>query len=61
MPPETYVAFRSAFAKGRFFNDHIRDHSGIAEILNSCLLEAGHALASAHMNRPVPCLGLSGI
>jgi hypothetical protein len=26
VPPETYVAFRSAFAKGRFFNDHIRDH-----------------------------------
>jgi hypothetical protein len=23
--PETYDAFRNAFAKGRFFNDHIRD------------------------------------
>lgn len=26
VPPETYVAFRSAFVKGRFFNEHIRDH-----------------------------------
>jgi hypothetical protein len=25
VPPETYAAFRNAFAKGRFFNDHIRD------------------------------------
>ena len=25
-PPEIYAAFRSAFAKGRFFNDHIRNH-----------------------------------
>jgi hypothetical protein len=25
VPPETYSAFREAFAKGRFFNDHIRD------------------------------------
>ncbi|RVD55672.1 KTSC domain-containing protein [Mesorhizobium sp. M2D.F.Ca.ET.185.01.1.1] len=26
VPPETYEAFRSAFVKGRFFNDHIRGH-----------------------------------
>jgi hypothetical protein len=25
VPPEIYAAFRDAFAKGRFFNDHIRD------------------------------------
>ncbi|WP_245440776.1 KTSC domain-containing protein [Mesorhizobium sanjuanii] len=25
MPAETYAAFRNAFAKGRFFNAHIRD------------------------------------
>jgi hypothetical protein len=25
VPPETYAEFRNAFAKGRFFNDHIRD------------------------------------
>ncbi|OHV86001.1 KTSC domain-containing protein [Mesorhizobium sp. ORS 3428] len=25
VPPETFAAFRSAFAKGRFFNDHIRN------------------------------------
>ena len=23
--PETYAAFRNAFAKGTYFNDHIRD------------------------------------
>jgi hypothetical protein len=25
VPPETYAAFGKAFAKGRFFNDHIRN------------------------------------
>lgn len=25
VPPEVYAAFRNAFSKGRFFNDHIRD------------------------------------
>ena len=25
VPPEVYAAFRNAFAKGRFFNDHVRD------------------------------------
>ncbi|MGX5830173.1 KTSC domain-containing protein [Mesorhizobium sp. 43Arga] len=25
VPAEVYAAFRKAFAKGRFFNDHIRD------------------------------------
>jgi hypothetical protein len=25
VPPEVYASFRSAFAKGRYFNDHIRD------------------------------------
>jgi len=25
VPPETYAAFRSAFVKGRYFNDHIRN------------------------------------
>lgn len=25
VPPETFAAFRSAFVKGRFFNDHIRN------------------------------------
>jgi hypothetical protein len=34
VPPETYAAFRNAFVKGRFFNDHFRDrfrHRLIAE------------------------------
>ena len=26
VPNEIYAAFRNAFAKGRFFNDHIRNH-----------------------------------
>ncbi|WP_084508477.1 KTSC domain-containing protein [Mesorhizobium sp. WSM3224] len=26
VPPKTYAAFRSAFVKGRYFNDHIRNH-----------------------------------
>ena len=26
VPAETYAAFQSAFAKGRFFNEHIRGH-----------------------------------
>ena len=26
VPPETYAALRSAFSKGRFFNEHIRGH-----------------------------------
>jgi len=26
VPAEVYAAFRAAFAKGRFFNKHIRDH-----------------------------------
>ncbi|RWC39407.1 KTSC domain-containing protein [Mesorhizobium sp.] len=25
VPPETYAAFRNAFVKGRFFNNHIRN------------------------------------
>lgn len=25
VPPATYAAFRQAFAKGRFFNDYIRE------------------------------------
>ncbi|MDX8527945.1 KTSC domain-containing protein [Mesorhizobium sp. MSK_1335] len=25
VPPETFAAFRSAFAKGRYFNRHIRN------------------------------------
>jgi len=25
VPAETYAAFQNAFAKGRFFNDHIRN------------------------------------
>jgi len=25
VPPEVYQAFRGAFAKGHFFNDHIRN------------------------------------
>lgn len=34
VPSETYEAFRGAFVKGRFFNEHIRDrfrHRLIAE------------------------------
>ncbi|WP_352808393.1 KTSC domain-containing protein [Mesorhizobium sp. M0909] len=27
VPPETFAAFRAAFAKGRYFNDHIRNIS----------------------------------
>ncbi|WP_027155031.1 KTSC domain-containing protein [Mesorhizobium sp. WSM2561] len=26
VPPETFAAFEAAFAKGRFFNEHIRNH-----------------------------------
>ncbi|TIL81957.1 MAG: KTSC domain-containing protein, partial [Mesorhizobium sp.] len=26
VPPETFAAFKAAFAKGRFFNEHIRNH-----------------------------------
>ncbi|WP_214477504.1 KTSC domain-containing protein [Mesorhizobium sp. dw_380] len=26
VPPGTFTAFKSAFAKGRYFNDHIRNH-----------------------------------
>lgn len=26
VPPETFAEFRSAFAKGRYFNSHIRNH-----------------------------------
>jgi hypothetical protein len=25
VPPESFAAFKSAFAKGRYFNDHIRN------------------------------------
>jgi hypothetical protein len=25
VPPETFAAFKAAFAKGRYFNDHIRN------------------------------------
>ena len=26
VPAEVYAEFRNAFVKGRFFNEHIRDH-----------------------------------
>jgi KTSC domain len=26
VPPEVYAALRNAFVKGRYFNEHIRDH-----------------------------------
>ncbi|ESY71656.1 hypothetical protein X743_19640 [Mesorhizobium sp. LNHC252B00] len=26
VPPEIFTAFKSAFAKGRYFNEHIRNH-----------------------------------
>ncbi|TIP22256.1 MAG: KTSC domain-containing protein, partial [Mesorhizobium sp.] len=26
VPPETFAAFTAASAKGRFFNEHIRNH-----------------------------------
>ncbi|WP_287194250.1 KTSC domain-containing protein [Mesorhizobium sp.] len=26
VPPETFAAFKATFAKGRFFNEHIRNH-----------------------------------
>jgi hypothetical protein len=26
VPPETFAEFQAAFAKGRFFNGHIRNH-----------------------------------
>ncbi|WP_353843284.1 KTSC domain-containing protein [Mesorhizobium sp.] len=26
VPPEIFAAFKAAFAKGRFFNEHIRNH-----------------------------------
>ncbi|MCF6121539.1 KTSC domain-containing protein [Mesorhizobium muleiense] len=26
VPPETFAAFKAAFAKSRFFNEHIRNH-----------------------------------
>ncbi|WP_367156848.1 KTSC domain-containing protein [Mesorhizobium sp.] len=31
VPPETFAASRSAFAKGRYFNSQISNRSGIAE------------------------------
>ncbi|TIT17540.1 MAG: KTSC domain-containing protein [Mesorhizobium sp.] len=37
VPPETFAAFRAAFAKGRYFNDHIRNqfrHRLVAEDSN---------------------------
>jgi hypothetical protein len=35
VPPETYAAFKNAFAKGRFFNEHIRDHFRYRLIANA--------------------------
>ncbi|RWO61784.1 KTSC domain-containing protein [Mesorhizobium sp.] len=26
LPPETFAAFKAAFAKGRYFNEHIPNH-----------------------------------
>ncbi|MER8406844.1 KTSC domain-containing protein [Mesorhizobium sp. M1307] len=26
VPPETFAEFKAAFAKGRYFNEHIRNH-----------------------------------
>ncbi|MER8406379.1 KTSC domain-containing protein [Mesorhizobium sp. M1307] len=26
VPPKTFAEFKAAFAKGRYFNDHIRNH-----------------------------------
>jgi hypothetical protein len=26
VPPETFAAFKAAFAKGGYFNEHIRNH-----------------------------------
>ncbi|MER9223012.1 KTSC domain-containing protein [Mesorhizobium sp. M0644] len=26
VPPETFAAFKAAFANGRYFNEHIRNH-----------------------------------
>jgi hypothetical protein len=28
VPPETYFSMKSAFSKGEFFNEHIRDNFG---------------------------------
>jgi len=33
VPEETYAAFRNAFSKGRFFNNHIRYRFGYREIM----------------------------
>ena len=32
VPPETYAAFRGAFSKGRFFNEHIRNRFSYRQI-----------------------------
>jgi lysyl-tRNA synthetase class 2 len=32
VPVETYRAFRSAFSKGKFFNEHIRDRFECREL-----------------------------
>jgi hypothetical protein len=32
VPPETYAAFRHAFAKGKFFNDAIRNRFAYREV-----------------------------
>ncbi|RWM93418.1 MAG: KTSC domain-containing protein [Mesorhizobium sp.] len=36
VPPETFAEFRAAFAKGRFFNGHIRNN------FRYHLVETGH-------------------
>lgn len=35
VPPETYAAFRNAFAKGRFFNAHIRNRFRYRHVENA--------------------------
>ena len=34
VPPEVYAAFLKAFAKGRYFNEHIRDHFRFRRVSN---------------------------
>ncbi|WP_352965007.1 KTSC domain-containing protein [Mesorhizobium sp. M1393] len=44
VPPETFAAFKAAFAKGRFFNDHIRITSGTVRLRPATMRDDGKLL-----------------
>ncbi|MCF6126588.1 MULTISPECIES: KTSC domain-containing protein [Mesorhizobium] len=35
VPPDTYADFKTAFAKGRYFNDRIRNHFAFRPVASS--------------------------